>query len=81
MKAFDTGLALATQSSQSTSEAPPLPGRSALYTGAPVVAYEHRGLLTRLSLCSVRVQASMKVCAMTDREASTTSWTWTSKIK
>lgn len=39
------------------------------------------GPLTRLSLCSVRVQASMKVCAMTDSEASTTSWTCTSKMK
>lgn len=38
-------------------------------------------LLTRVSLCSVLVQASMKVWAMTDREASTTSVTWTSKMK
>lgn len=37
--------------------------------------------LTLLNLCSVLVQASMKVCAMTDKEASTTSWTWTSKMK
>lgn len=37
--------------------------------------------LTRLNLCSVLVQASMKVCAITDKEASTTSWTWTSKMK
>jgi len=29
--------------------------------------------LTLLNLCSVLVQASMKVCAMTDKEASTTS--------
>ncbi len=33
-----------------------------------------------LSLCSVLVQASMKVWAMTDREASPTSVTWTSKM-
>lgn len=37
--------------------------------------------LTRLSLCSLLVQASMKVWAMTEREASTTSDTWTSKVK
>lgn len=37
--------------------------------------------LTRLSLCSLLVQASMKVWAMTESEASTTSDTWTSKVK
>lgn len=37
--------------------------------------------LTRLSLCSLLVQASMKVWAMTESEASTTSDTWTSKMK
>lgn len=36
---------------------------------------------TRLSLCSLLVQASMKVWAITDSEASTTSDTWMSKIK
>lgn len=36
---------------------------------------------TRLSLCSLLVQASMKVWAMTDNEASTTSDTWMSKMK
>lgn len=41
----------------------------------------HLLLLTRLSLCSLLVQASMKVWAMTDSEASTTSDTWTSKMK
>lgn len=37
--------------------------------------------LTRLSLCSLLVQASMNVWAMTESEASTTSDTWTSKVK